>query len=306
MRYFYKKIFVFHKNYFAHCCLFIANLIYALNYTFAKDVMPNYVGPSGFILLRVLGASVIFLVIYAFFIKEKVAIKDLLKIAVCSMFGVAINQLFFFHGLNLSTPINAAIIMTVNPIIVVVLSYFILREIITFKKIIGILLAMIGALILILQTGDMSINVETRFGNLLILINASSYALYLVLVRPLMKKYHPITIMFFIFMFGLVFVTPFGYYELSNVIWKEIPSFILFEIVFVVFCTTVLAYLCNTMALKYLNASTVSTYIYLQPILATIFAVLMKSDVLSYEKFFSAILIFIGVYLVSISPLQKR
>lgn len=196
--------------------------------------------------------------------------------------------------------------MTVNPIIVVVLSYFILREIITFKKIIGILLAMIGALILILQTGDMSINVETRFGNLLILINASSYALYLVLVRPLMKKYHPITIMFFIFMFGLVFVTPFGYYELSNVIWKEIPSFILFEIVFVVFCTTVLAYLCNTMALKYLNASTVSTYIYLQPILATIFAVLMKSDVLSYEKFFSAILIFIGVYLVSISPLQKR
>ena len=110
----------------------------------------------------------------------------------------------------------------------------------------------------------------------------------------------------FVFMFGLVFVTPFGYYELSNVIWKKIPSFILFEIVFVVFCTTVLAYLCNTTALKYLSASTVSTYIYLQPILATIFAVLMKSDVLSYEKFFSAILIFIGVYLVSISPLQKR
>ncbi|MBH70219.1 MAG: EamA family transporter [Flavobacteriales bacterium] len=306
MRYFYKKIFVFHKNYFAHFCLFIANLIYALNYTFAKDVMPDYIGPSGFILLRVLGASIIFLLIYAFFIKEKVAIKDLLKIAVCSMFGVAINQLFFFHGLNLSTPINAAIIMTVNPIIVVVLSYFILSEIITIKKIIGILLAMIGALILILQTGDMSINVGTRFGNLLVLINASSYALYLVLVRPLMKKYHPITIMFFVFMFGLVFVTPFGYYELSNVIWKKIPSFILFEIVFVVFCTTVLAYLCNTTALKYLSASTVSTYIYLQPILATIFAVLMKSDVLSYEKFFSAILIFIGVYLVSISPLQKR
>ena len=106
------------KTLLAHISLFVANLIYALNYTIAKDVMPKYIEPSGFILLRVVGAVVLFSLYYFFFIKEKVENKDILLLSVCGLFGVAINQLLFFEGLNLTTPINASIIMTVNPILV--------------------------------------------------------------------------------------------------------------------------------------------------------------------------------------------
>jgi len=111
------------KTLLAHLSLLVANLIYALNYTFAKDVMPEYIQPSGFILLRVIGAFFLFTLSYLLFIKEKVEKKDIIRFAICGLFGVAINQLLFFEGLNLTTPINAAIIMTSNPILVIIMSY---------------------------------------------------------------------------------------------------------------------------------------------------------------------------------------
>ena len=111
------------KNIVAHISLVFANLIYAINFTFAKDVMPNYIMPSGFILLRVIGALFLFATTYFLFINEKVENKDIFRLAICGIFGVAINQLFFFEGLNLTTPINAAIVMTINPILVILLSF---------------------------------------------------------------------------------------------------------------------------------------------------------------------------------------
>ena len=139
------------KTFLAHISLFVANLIYALNYTIAKDVMPKYIEPSGFILLRVVGAVVLFSLYYFLFIKEKVENKDILLLSVCGLFGVAINQLLFFEGLNLTTPINASIIMTVNPVLVLLLSYFLINESITFKKGLGIIVGIFGAYILISQ-----------------------------------------------------------------------------------------------------------------------------------------------------------
>ena len=111
------------KTLLAHLALLIANLIYGINYSFAKDVMPDYILPSGFILLRVVGALSLFAFSYFLFVKEKVSQKDLFRLAICGVFGVAINQLLFFEGLNLSTPINAAIVMTSNPILVILLSF---------------------------------------------------------------------------------------------------------------------------------------------------------------------------------------
>ena len=109
----------------AHLSLLVANLIYAINYTLAKDVMPDYIKPSGFILLRVIGALFLFALSYFLFIKEKIEKKDIIRFAICGLFGVAINQLLFFEGLNLTTPINAAIIMTSNPILVIIMSLLI-------------------------------------------------------------------------------------------------------------------------------------------------------------------------------------
>tara|TARA_B100001248_G_scaffold88749_1_gene65296 strand:- start:60111 stop:61010 length:900 start_codon:yes stop_codon:yes gene_type:complete len=283
----------------AHTFLLFANLIYAINYSFAKDVMPTFIMPSGFILLRVLGAFFLFFLLHKILIREKVEAKDLLRLVACGFFGVAVNQLFFFEGLNLSTPINASIIMTINPIIVIIISFFMLKESFGIKKIFGVLLGLVGAGILILNNGEIDLSNNLRTGNILVLINASSYAFYLVIVKPLMTRYNPITILTYVFGFGILFVLPFGYDELWNVKWNIMPKTIFWQIIFVVFCTTFLAYLFNAYALKNLNPTTVSIYIYIQPVLASVFAVFWGIDKINNEKITSALIIFIGVYLVS-------
>ena len=283
-----------------HLALFLVNLIYALNYSIAKDVMPSYIGPSGFILLRVIGGSLLFFIAYFFFIKESVAKSDIIRLVFCGLFGVAINQLFFFEGLNLTTPINAAIIMTTSPVLVIIFSAIIIKERITSRKILGIFLGISGAATLILKSG--SINLENDFfvGNFLVFINATSYSIYLVLVKTLMTKYNPITVMFYVFSFGLVFVLPFGINELLNIKLESFTQAIYWKVAFVVICTTFLAYLFNAFALKSLNPSVVSVYIYLQPVLATIIALLLKSDSLDFIKLISSLFIFSAVFLVSI------
>ena len=292
------------RIFFAHIALFIVNLIYALNYTIAKDVMPGYIEPSGFILLRVLCGVFLFSFFYLLFIKESVEKKDFFRLALCGLFGVAINQLFFFEGLNLTTPINAAIIMTVNPVLVIIISALLIGEKITVKKIIGIVLGIIGAGALILNSGSVSFDNDFFIGNILVLINATSYAIYLVLVKGLMKKYNPLTVMFFVFLFGLFFVLPFGYQDLNSINLDSFTNDIYLKILFVVVCTTFIAYLLNAFALKSLNPSIVSIYIYLQPVLASVIAILYNSDTIDYVKIVSSIFIFIAVFLVSI-PTKK-
>ena len=292
------------RIFLSHIALIIVNLIYALNYTIAKDVMPEYIQPSGFILLRVIGGSILFFLTYLFFVKERVKKKDFFRLMLCGLFGVAINQLFFFEGLNLTTPINAAIIMTISPVLVIITSAIIIKEKITLRKIIGIFLGLIGACILILNSGDISFENDFFTGNILVLINATSYAIYLVLVKTLMKRYNPITVMFYVFIFGLIFVLPFGIDEIQKIDLTTFNEEIYLKIGFVVICTTFIAYMFNAFALKSLNPSVVSVYIYLQPLLASLIAIALNSDSLSLVKILSAIFIFSAVFLVSI-PSKK-
>ena len=292
------------RIFLSHIALIIVNLIYALNYTIAKDVMPEYIQPSGFILLRVIGGSILFFLTYLFFVKERVKKKDFFRLMLCGLFGVAINQLFFFEGLNLTTPINAAIIMTISPVLVIITSAIIIKEKITVRKIIGIFLGLIGACILILNSGDISFENDFFTGNILVLINATSYAIYLVLVKTLMKRYNPITVMFYVFIFGLIFVLPFGIDEIQKIDLTTFNEEIYLKIGFVVICTTFIAYMFNAFALKSLNPSVVSVYIYLQPLLASLIAIALNSDSLNLVKILSAIFIFSAVFLVSI-PSKK-
>lgn len=287
------------KNYIAHLAIFGANLIYGINYTVAKDVMPTYIEPLGFIFVRVSGAVLMFWFLFRFFYYEKIDKKDLLKLALCGLFGVAINQMLFFKGLNLTTPINAAVIMVTNPILVLLFGFAMLSEKFTLKKLIGITLGAVGAFLLITNGGNISLDPNHYSGNILVLLNASSYAIYLVMVKPLMQKYKPITVVSWVFLFGFIFVIPFGWNEFQAISWTTMPNFVLWEVVFVVVGTTFFAYLFNIYGLQTLNASVVSSYIYLQPVLASLIALWVQSDELSFIKLLSATIIFIGVYLVS-------
>ena len=286
------------KRLLAHLALFAANLIYGINYTVAKEVMPDYIEPLGFILVRVIGAVVLFWLCYSLFYYEKVKKGDLLKLAICGLFGVAINQMLFFEGLNLTTPINAAVIMVSNPILVLLFGIVFATERFSTKKGIGVALGALGAIVLITNGGQLSLNKGHFCGNIMVFFNASSYAVYLVLVKPLMQKYKPITVISWVFLFGILFVIPFGWSDFQAIQLATMPSGILRRVAFVVVGTTFLAYLFNIYGLKTLNPSTVSTYIYLQPVLASIVAIIASSDSLDLTKICSTVLIFLGVYLV--------
>ncbi len=284
----------------AHLALFSVALIYGANYTIAKEVLDNdYIQPLGFILLRVLSGLILFSLVHFLFIKEKIERKDVGKLILCGLFGVAINQMFFFTGLKLTRPINAALIMTVCPIIVLIVSAIILKEAVTVRKLLGIVLGASGAILLILYGEELSFGKDRILGDIMIFVNATSYGIYLVLVKSLMQKYHPFTVVKWVFSIGILFVFPFGIGELAAVDWSLFKSSTWIAVAYVLIFTTFLAYFLNAYALKMVRASTVSIYIYLQPVLATLVAVLVQSDQLVLQKVVFGLMIFAGVYLVS-------
>ena len=294
------------KNlYKAHLALLGANLIYGANYIIAKGVMPNKIGPSAFIFIRILGAGILFWVIKSF-IKEKVEKKDFLRLIFCGLFGIAINQLLFFHGLNLTSPIDASIIMTSLPVLVMIYSFFILKERITAYKLAGIAIGTIGALVLIIY-GNKSGGTSSFLGNLFVFINAASYGLYLVLVKPLMKKYNTITIISWVFLFGFIFMFPFGIQDLLTTDFSAFTTSTYLTITFVVLGTTFFAYLFNIYALNHVAPSVAGSYAYLQPaisfIMVAIYAYLLNQSEYAKDinpiKLISCGLVVIGVYLIS-------
>lgn len=267
--------------------------------------MPNKIGPSAFVFLRILGAGLLFWIIKSF-IKEKIHKKDFPLLILCGFLGIAANQLFFFNGLSLTSPIDASIIITAVPVLVLVFSTFILKERITLIKLIGIALGATGAVILILY-GEKAGGTSSILGNSFVFINASTYALYLVLVKPLMKKYNPITIVSWAFLFGFLFMFPFGINDLLSTDFAAFTSHTYLTIAFVVLGTTFLTYLFNIYALSKVAPSIAGSYIYLQPvvsfIMVAIYAFVLNFDEyaqdIGFVKIFSCLMVVVGVYLIS-------
>lgn len=286
------------KSVRAHVFLFIVNLFYGAGFTVSKMVMPEFIRPFGFIFMRVSITTVLFFILHWFWLKEKVEKKDFLLLAACAMFGVVINQEMFFMGLSITTPINAALIMIMTPILVFVISFFLSHEKATWQKIAGLVIGLSGALVILAGKG-FNFSSATLLGDLFILINATSYAIYLVMVRPLMKKYHPLTVIKWVFFFGLIPVTFFGFNQFAQIQWHTFTTQTWLAVAFVIVCTTFFAYLLNMLALREVHSSVVGAYIYLQPIIATVISISLGKDAITFEKVLSAVLIFSGVYLVS-------
>jgi drug/metabolite transporter (DMT)-like permease len=280
-----------------------AGAIYGVNHTVAKGLMPDVIQPYGFILLRISGALLLFWLIGFFFPTEKIDRSDWFRIISCAFFGMTLNMLMFFKGLSLSTPINSSVVITLVPVILLVMSAIFIKEKITWMKSIGIGIGLIGALLLILFGASTQPNAPNiPLGNILFIINAIAYSTYLIIVKPLVSKYSSITLMKWFFLFAFIINIPIGYNELSMVNWPELSSVTIWQLVFVVVGTTFLTYLFNIYALKQLRPSTIGALIYLQPVLAVLYAVLVGADFLTPLRIGAAILIFIGVYLSTRKP----
>jgi drug/metabolite transporter (DMT)-like permease len=302
------------KTILVHLALFAVALIYGANYTIAKEVMPLYISPSATILMRVLGASVLFWILVG---GKRLVLsnnKEKITLLLSAIFGVVVNQLLFFEGLARTTPINAALIMTTTPLLVLVVSAITGGEKFTFLKVLGVALGLLGAGMLISSKtvidnsgiSSFSFAFDFNLGDLFILFNATSYAIYLVIAKPLLKKYSALSISKWMFTLALPFVLPFGFSDLGTTNFAEMPVGIYAGLGYIVLFTTFFAYLLNAWALRSVSSSVVGIYIYLQPVLATFIAVALDKDSLTATKLIWAACIFLGVFLVSRKQTSRK
>jgi drug/metabolite transporter (DMT)-like permease len=283
----------------AHLSLLAANIIYGLNYSIAKSVMPDAIKPFALVSMRSFITAALFWITSLFMPKEPVKNKDLLYLFGCSFFGVVINQTLFLVGLDLTSPINSSIILSTNPIFAFVFAALILKERITFLKGTGLAIGLSGVLLLILQNGTPDLASTTFLGDVFTLVNTISWAFYTVIIKRMLERYHPVTVMKWTFLFGMVTNIPVGYHQWSNMDWSSISLNAWLGIGFVVVFATYLGYLLITFGLRRLSPTIVSTYTYTQPIIAAYLASMMGQDHIDLVMVISALLIFAGVFVVS-------
>lgn len=293
------------RNVLPHLALSSVALLYGANYVIAKVVLGSgLITPNGFIMLRIIGATILLWAIHPLIIKERLERKDYLYTAFCSIFGITINQLCFFQGLKYTSPMHASLIMITVPMIVLFASFLILKNKITPRQILGMILGLIGAAILVLSATS-SDGVASVKGDLFILINANSYALYLVLVKRLMEKYHALTVIKWLFLFGGLIVVPFGLPDMLNADFSAFATPHWWSVVYVIIGATFLTYLFNGYALGHVKSSTVGFYVYFQPLIASFISIFIGQDTLDLPKIQAAVLLFVGVYFVLYQRTQK-
>jgi len=274
-------------------------LIYGANYSIEKIVMdePSF-SPTALLGFRLLTGFSVFSLLYWGVSREKIDKKDIGLIILCGLTGVGINMTLFLYGLDNTNPINASLVMTCTPVMVLLFSFLILKQKITWYNTVGIFIALIGAVYLIYKP-SFGFSLESMKGDICIFLNGTSYALYLVLVKKLVVKYKPLTILMLIFSVGFVFFFPITVRDISVIEWGSFSTSVYLSFVFVMAATTCMTYLLNVYALQHVKSSTAGVYIYLQPLLAAIFAILLAKDVMSWKIVFCSALIFVGLYLVS-------
>ncbi len=292
----------------AHLALLGVNIFYGAGFTIAKFLMPRLIQPLGFILIRVSVVCLLFWLSYFLGKKyrKRIRKKDWPILILGGLFGVAANQMLFFLGLNNTMPIHASLIMMSTPIIITILSLLILRERLRWDKALGLSLGIGGASLLMIGGKEVTaLGNNTAWGDFLVFLNATSYAIYLVIIKRVMTRYRPIIVIRWVFLFGFMFVLPFGWQEFTVIQWSLFAFGDWMALVFVIVCITFLAYLWNIYAVKHLTPTIAGAYIYMQPIFAGIISVIFTAETATVPKLIATVLIFSGVYLVNFGLKRK-
>lgn len=282
-----------------HLALFTVSLLYGATFTIAKEIMPFWLKSEAFVALRIIVSALLFLIIHTVYIRQKITDRaDLKLVFICTLFGALFNMLLFFKGLSYTQRINGAVLMMFTPIFTAIFSTYLLKERFGIMGISGLAIATLGGIFFI-GGYKLSFNKETVIGDIMVTANAILYSIYLVKVKPLMRKYNPMTVSTYTFVMGSIMVLPFGLGQIIETDFITFPTSIWLGIAFVILGTTFGTYLLNAWALKHASPSLVGSYIYLQPVLATIIAVLAGKEMLTIEKVIFALFILTGVFLVN-------
>ncbi|MFN2457140.1 MAG: DMT family transporter [Chitinophagaceae bacterium] len=287
----------------AHLAVLSTNLFFAANYSFVKLISPALVKPFALNILRVAISLVLFWIVWLFGKTAGGIRKEhIVRFLLCALTGVAINQTLFIKGLTLTSTIHASLLMLTTPLLISIFALWVLKEPLTIFKIIGLVLGIGGSVLLVLNKENTAHAENYLLGDILILINAISYTIYFILVKPLMKEYSPLHVVRWVFTLGLIMILPFGLHEFAAISWSAFGWQHMLALASVVFTGTFLAYYFNAFGIQHLGAGKTGAYIYTQPVFAVIIATIVINETLTLYKAIAALLIFAGVYLVNIKP----
>lgn len=294
----------------AHLALLGANFIFAANYSIVKSITPALIGSYGLNVARVLVSTSLFWISYGLKPGEPgIKKKDMGRLIICAITGVALNQILFIKGLSLTSTVHASLLSLGTPIFITFIAAWLLKEPLGVFKIAGLFLGVSGAFMLIASKEGGQTGNNVLLGDTFVIINAISYAFYMVLVRPLMKEYSPVHVLRWMFTIGTFLILPFGIGQFASTPWHLFTVVDWFSIGFVTVGATFTAYLLNMYGLRHIGASAAGSYVYSQPVFAALIAFLFIGEALTTLKIASAILIFAGVYLVnvnrSVAPITK-
>ncbi len=287
------------KNKSAHIAIFVANVLFGGNYVVSKVLVPDYISPMAATTARVLFATIMFWTIALFGNHEKVDKRDLLKLFICGQLGVTLNMFLFLKSITFTSPMDSSIIMTLTPLLVLVISAIVMKEAITRNKIIGIILGATGAILLIMSSSVHGTQGANQWlGNMLSFGSSLAYSIYLVVAKPLMEKYRPLTVMRWIFTSGALALVPLSASDLFQTHWEMFDADAIASFAFILIGATFITYLCIAYGLSKVRPTTVSIYNYLQPVIASLLTIMLGFDKLTLQTMLCAALVFSGVYMV--------
>jgi drug/metabolite transporter (DMT)-like permease len=284
----------------AHLAVLGTNLFFAANYSLVKLISPALVKPFGVNIFRV-GISLLLFWLVWLLGKSEAGIrkKDIGRFLLCGLTGITINQTLFIKGLTLTSTVHASLLTLTTPLLITILAFWVLKETLTLYKAVGLALGIGGSALLILSKESTSHATNYLLGDLLIVINAISYALYFILVKPLMQHYSPLHVIRWVFTFGFIMILPIGIQDALAVDFSAFEPVHFFSLAGVVLTGTFLAYFFNTYGIQHLGASITGSYIYTQPVFAVLIATFVLHEGLSWQKVAAAVLIFGGVFMVN-------
>lgn len=292
------------KNLQGHLFAFSANLLWGLMAPIGKSALAEFSALS-VTTFRMVGAAACFWLLSLFCKQEHVDHRDLLKIFFATLFALVFNQGVFIFGLSLTSPIDASIVTTTLPIVTMIVAAIYLKEPITNKKVLGIFVGAMGALILIISSQSAGAGNGSMMGDLLCLVAQISFSIYLTVFKGLSQRYSPITLNKWMFVYASMCYIPFSYGDITSIQWAEISTTALWQVGYVVIGGTFLAYICIMAAQRILRPTVVSMYNYMQPIVASIAAIIMSLAVFNLQKGIAIALVFLGVYIVTQSKSRK-
>lgn len=290
----------------AHIALFAAGTMWGLMSPIGKAAMDAGITSLSLTTMRMIGAAVLFWTASLFMPKERVSKNDSILLFFAGMLSIVFNQGLFIFGLSQTSPVDASIITTSLPIITMILATAFLKELLTPKKVVGVIMGAVGALLLILSNNENVNNSGNIWGDTLCVIAQISFACYLTFFRKIISRYNIFTLMKWMFTYATIVFLPFSYHELSIVIHGNFSINTWLEVGYVILFGTFFTYMLVMIGQKTLRSTIVSMYNYVQPIVGACASILIGMGTFSWNKAFASILIFIGVYLVTYSKYSNK